>query len=184
MKLMAFGASHLQFVIVRSCHLYCMFIHTILPPAVCSVPTKPDNGIIVSDGPYFIESNATFTCEERFGVNGNENIICLSDLTWSGNPPTCDREFSMNAVLNFTIVLFPPTGVCGPLKQVLNSTRTVDSYFYNSEAIYQCNEGFVFKLSGSQTESRLTYCCLHAEYSDYLLEWVGDYDVVPDCERE
>ncbi|XP_064406448.1 sushi, von Willebrand factor type A, EGF and pentraxin domain-containing protein 1-like [Halichondria panicea] len=130
---------------------------------VCSVPTKPDNGIIVSDGPYFIESNATFACEDGFGVNGNGNITCLSDMTWSGISPICDR-------------------VCGPLKQVLNSTLTVDSYFYNSEAIYQCNEGFIFKFSGSQTESRLTYCCLHAEYSDHLLEWVGDYDVVPDCE--
>ncbi len=39
-----------------------MFIHTILPPAVCSVPTKPDNGMIVSDGSYFIERNAIFTC--------------------------------------------------------------------------------------------------------------------------
>ncbi len=37
--------------------------------AVCSVPTKPDKGIIVSDEPYFIESNATFACEDGFGVN-------------------------------------------------------------------------------------------------------------------
>ncbi|XP_064405955.1 sushi, von Willebrand factor type A, EGF and pentraxin domain-containing protein 1-like isoform X2 [Halichondria panicea] len=131
---------------------------------VCSVLTKPDNGIIVSDGPYFIESNATFTCEDGFGVNGDGSITCLSDLTWSGSSPTCDR-------------------VCGPLKQVLNSTLTVDSYFFDGEATYQCNEGFIFKLSGSQTESHLTYCCLHDDNSDHLLEWVGDYDVVPDCER-
>ncbi len=77
---------------------------------MCSVPTKPDNGIIVSDGgPYFIESNATFVCEDGFGVNGDGSITCLSDLTWSGSSPTCDREFSMNAVLNFTII---PQQVC------------------------------------------------------------------------
>ncbi len=60
---------------------------------VCSVPTKP-NDVIVSDGPHFIESNAVFTCEEEegFGVNGDPTITCLSDLTWSGSSPTCDRE--------------------------------------------------------------------------------------------
>ncbi len=80
--------------------------------------------------------------------------------------------------------MFPyATGVCGPLKQVLNSTVIVDSYFYNGEATYQCNEGFVFKFSGFQTDI-LTFCCLHAQDSDHLLEWVGDHDVVPDCERE
>ena len=107
MKLMAFGASHLQSVIVRSCHflLYMLMVSLL---AVCSVLTKPDNGIIVSDGPYFIESNATFTCEDGFGVNGDGSITCLSDLTWSGSSPTCDREFSMNAVINFTIVMSPP----------------------------------------------------------------------------
>ncbi len=62
--------------------------------AVCPVPTKPDNGIIVSDEPYFIESNATFACEEGFGVNGDGSITCLSDLTWSGSSPFCDRECS------------------------------------------------------------------------------------------
>ncbi len=74
--------------------------------------------------------------------------------------------------------------MCGPLKQVLNGALTVNSYFYNSEATYQCNEGFIFKLPGSQTESHLTYCCVHAEYSDHLLEWFGDHDDVPDCERK
>ncbi len=88
-----------QFVIVRSCHLL-LFIHTISLTAVCSVPTKPDNGIIVSDEPYFIESNATFTCDDGFGVNGDGSITCLSDLTWSGNSPTCDREFSRLLILN------------------------------------------------------------------------------------
>ena len=107
MKLMAFGTSNLQFVIVRLYHLYCMFIHTIPLPAVCSVPTKPDNGIIVSDEPYFIESNATFACEDGFGVNGNGSITCLSDLTWSGSSPTCDREFSIMFNLNFTVTCFP-----------------------------------------------------------------------------
>ncbi len=74
--------------------------------------------------------------------------------------------------------------MCGPLKQLLNSALTVNSYFYNSEAIYQCNEGFIFKFPGSKAESRLTYCCLHDDNSDHLLEWVGDYDVAPDCERK
>ncbi len=74
--------------------------------------------------------------------------------------------------------------MCGPPQHVPHSTVAIDSYFYNGEATYKCNEGFNFKFSGSQTESRLTYCCLHAEYSDHLLEWVGDYDVVPDRERE
>ncbi len=98
MKLMAFGASNLQSVIVRLfvsklLYVYYNYVHGI-STAVCSVPTKPDNGIIMSDGPYFIESNATFACEDGFGVNGDGNITCLSDLTWSGSSPTCDREFS------------------------------------------------------------------------------------------
>ena len=99
MKLMAFGTSNLQSVIVRSYHLL-LFIHTISLTAVCSVPTKPNNGTIVSDEPYFIESNAIFACEVGFGVNGDGSITCLSDLTWSDSSPTCDREFSMLLILN------------------------------------------------------------------------------------
>ncbi len=147
--------------------------------AVCSVPTKPDNGIIVSDGPYFIESNATFACEDGFGVNGDGSITCLSNLTWSDSSPTCDREFLKLLILNYIF----PTGVCGPLKQVLNSTVIVDSYFYNAEATYQCNEGFIFKFPGYKIKI-ITFCCVHAENSDHLLEWFGDHDDVPNCKRE
>ncbi len=104
-KLMAFGASNLQSVIVRSCHLL-LYMLMLSLPAVCSVPTKPDNGIIVSDEPYFIESNATFTCEEGFGVNGDGSITCLSDLTWSGSSPTCDRELLMLFILSYYVHVF------------------------------------------------------------------------------
>ncbi len=82
------------------------------------------------------------------------------------------------------LLCFPyATGVCGPLKQVLNSILTVDSYFFNSEATYQCKEGLIFKFSGFQTDV-LTFCCLHHHYSDHLLEWVSDHENVPDCERK
>ena len=73
--------------------------------------------------------------------------------------------------------------MCGPLKQVLNGALTVDSYFYNAEATYQCNEGFIFKFPGYKIKI-ITFCCVHAENSDHLLEWFGDHDDVPDCERK
>ena len=119
-----------------------------------------------------------------FGASNPQFVIVRSSFFVCMLMVSLAAVCSMNAVLNFTIVMFPPTGVCGPLKQVLNSTLTVDSHFYNGKATYQCNEGFNFKFSGSQAESRLTYCCLHDDNSDHLLEWVGDYDVVPDCERK
>lgn len=62
--------------------------------AVCSVPKTPNNGFIVSTGPYFIGSSARFACEEGYGIDGDVSITCLAGQTWNNSSPDCERRLN------------------------------------------------------------------------------------------
>ncbi len=134
----------------------------------------------MSAGPYFIGNSARFSCEEGFEIKGDDIITCLPSQTWSSDLPTCERKFTIFNIATLARV-YLPTGVCGPLQQISNSSVVVSSFFIEGEAIYQCNEGYHF--SPLQRDDMVKFCCLPAEDGDHL-EWVGGHHELPDCQRK
>ncbi|XP_028405845.1 scavenger receptor cysteine-rich domain superfamily protein-like [Dendronephthya gigantea] len=59
---------------------------------VCPVLEHPANGI--RRGPRVEGNTASFFCKFKYTLAGNENLNCLSDGTWSGEPPTCASDTS------------------------------------------------------------------------------------------
>ena len=50
-----------------------------------------DGTVAAHDG-TFHPSNATYTCDEGYTLEGNSVITCQADGTWSDGAPTCKSE--------------------------------------------------------------------------------------------
>ncbi|KAK3597409.1 hypothetical protein CHS0354_040140 [Potamilus streckersoni] len=64
----------------------------------CTDIESPQNSYIVGQAGYYVGETTTFSCLEGYEMNGNGLIMCMSDRTWSPEPPTCVKvrcpEFS------------------------------------------------------------------------------------------
>ena len=58
---------------------------------VCPTLIAPHNGS-VSVSHYFANGIATFACNAKYGMIGEERIVCNSNGNWSDQPPICDRK--------------------------------------------------------------------------------------------
>ncbi|XP_078575446.1 sushi, von Willebrand factor type A, EGF and pentraxin domain-containing protein 1-like isoform X3 [Branchiostoma floridae x Branchiostoma japonicum] len=59
-------------------------------PIKCDNPPKITHGIIISSSDISVyESVITYNCEPGYVIQGDSNMTCLADGSWSGQPPTC-----------------------------------------------------------------------------------------------
>ncbi len=72
---------------------YCVYTAYLLLRAVVTCPalTDPTNGMVSVPNNNF-ESNATYTCDTGYTLNGDTTRTCGSDGVWSGSDPTCTRK--------------------------------------------------------------------------------------------
>lgn len=60
-------------------------------PIRCSLPYKIPNGNYYSTGRYKYKSKTYYSCKPGYILNGHAERTCLSNKTWSGTLPSCDR---------------------------------------------------------------------------------------------
>ena len=56
----------------------------------CGTPSELDNGAVTFTSTTF-QSQATFTCDSGYSLEGSSSRTCQSDGTWSGQTPVCNR---------------------------------------------------------------------------------------------
>ena len=59
--------------------------------ANCTDPTPLNGGInpLQFDGFYPENLTVSFTCDDRYNLDGNESSTCLANGTWNPQPPVC-----------------------------------------------------------------------------------------------
>jgi len=57
---------------------------------MCSSIKAPKNGFINAVN-FFVNSTVNFACYNGYQLSGNDNIRCMQDKKWSGEPPTCSN---------------------------------------------------------------------------------------------
>ena len=75
-----------------------------LSAVTCPALMAPANGQVSHES---LEHNslATYTCNEGHTLMGAVSRVCSLDGSWSGQEPSCDREFCKNALLISTACL-------------------------------------------------------------------------------
>lgn len=57
----------------------------------CGDLDDPENGEVSLTGTTF-GSNATYSCNDGYFLEGESSRVCQSDGNWSGEAPTCERK--------------------------------------------------------------------------------------------
>ena len=66
-------------------------LHEAIPGVECPQLQDPANGA-VSQPNNVTGTIATYTCDPGFVLVGSETQMCMTDGTWSGQPPTCSES--------------------------------------------------------------------------------------------
>ncbi|XP_064386127.1 sushi, von Willebrand factor type A, EGF and pentraxin domain-containing protein 1-like isoform X2 [Halichondria panicea] len=99
----------------------------------CGDLTGPDNGLVTIRIGNF-GSNASYTCETGYMLNGDMTRMCQDNGDWSGSAPTCD------------------TVDCGDLTDPTDgAVNTSSGTTFNMNATYSCNTGY--NLNGTNTRT-------------------------------
>ena len=70
-----------------------MFLYLFFPTAVdCGPLDPPMDGSVTLTGTVF-GSVATYSCNDGFGLEGEETRECQANSQWSGEAPTCVRKY-------------------------------------------------------------------------------------------
>ena len=92
-------------------------------PIVCPPPPFLSYGFYQGDDFQFGRSVA-YTCDPGFTLRGDAVRTCLSDRTWSGVEPSCERVS------------------CGPPRPVEFGTVLGEDFFFNDTVSYECQLGY------------------------------------------
>ena len=57
----------------------------------CGVLDDPENGEVSLSGTT-LGSKATYSCNDRYVLEGESTRVCQSNGKWSGEAPTCERK--------------------------------------------------------------------------------------------
>lgn len=148
--------------------LYCMGL---LPDCVvipsetpdCGSLSDPENGNVNTSTGTTVGSEAVYSCNEGYDLNGPEIRSCSSDGTWSDTEPTCVGKLSnlsqtlLHHALSFSAVVRD----CGNLTDPENgSVDLSEGTSFGSLAIYDCDLGY--SLEGPDTRT----CQSDGEWSD------------------
>ena len=58
----------------------------------CGNPGMPMNGMVTTTDDNFVDSVATFTCDDGYMLDGDSQRVCQPDGTWSNMVPRCPRK--------------------------------------------------------------------------------------------
>ncbi|XP_074641309.1 sushi, von Willebrand factor type A, EGF and pentraxin domain-containing protein 1-like [Tubulanus polymorphus] len=98
---------------------------------ICHVLEPPDNALIdYQDAVY--GGLVKYSCMDGYILEGSYHRICMSDRSWSGDPPKC-LPVACNALP----------------KMIENGFVNITSYLYQEEASFGCNYGY--ELSGESS---------------------------------
>ncbi|XP_035675655.1 sushi, von Willebrand factor type A, EGF and pentraxin domain-containing protein 1-like [Branchiostoma floridae] len=86
-------------------------------------PLSPISNGQMSGGGSFFNDRVTFVCDSGYDLHGSDRRICLSDGTWSGIQPVCNRT------------------ECPDLAAPANGYVTLGT-FYGDTATYSCQIGY------------------------------------------
>ena len=71
----------------------------------CRALVAPENGFLfldlVENDQYFAGDIVIFACANGFELVGSPNLVCQSDGEWTGEEPTCKREYQCTAQRKF-----------------------------------------------------------------------------------
>ncbi|XP_066289172.1 IgGFc-binding protein-like [Branchiostoma lanceolatum] len=107
-------------------------------PVQCSPPTAPENGALSPEGAdsYDYQDEVTFSCNQGYELDGASSVTCQADRQWSAPVPTCEP-----------VQCSPPTA---PENGAL-SPEGADSYDYQDEVTFSCNQGYELDGASSVT---------------------------------
>ena len=75
---------------------YCIYRSNYIKGQTCDVLPNPTNGLVTItrlESPGILPgSQAVYTCNGGYEINGNSIHDCQSDGTWSGSEPSCVGE--------------------------------------------------------------------------------------------
>lgn len=97
----------------------------------CPLLQAPANGIVDILG-RTAGSQAVYSCDGGFGINGSRILTCGANTTWDASPPTCISVTSVT---------------CPDLMDPIDGTVSITSRNLDGSALYQCDSGF--SLAGS-----------------------------------
>ena len=58
----------------------------------CGALTDPDNGQVTLSNGASLNSEASYSCNIGFAINGTSTRTCQINNQWSGSEPTCESE--------------------------------------------------------------------------------------------
>ena len=58
----------------------------------CGALTDPDNGQVTLSNGASLNSEASYSCNIGFAINGTSTRTCQINDQWSGSAPTCESE--------------------------------------------------------------------------------------------
>ena len=76
----------------------CFFLLSVLialsrTQKVClNLPPDPENGRVVSGGPYNVGTTVQYICDLGYELNGTAISTCRSPGYWDGTPPICVKR--------------------------------------------------------------------------------------------
>ncbi|CAH1243596.1 CR1 [Branchiostoma lanceolatum] len=94
-------------------------------PIRCDHPPKIMHGIIISSSDISVyESVITYNCEPGYVIQGESNMTCLADGSWSCQPPTCVAIS------------------CGAPPEFPHAKAVGEIYTFKSKVQYVCEPGY------------------------------------------
>ena len=66
---------------------------TVLEDVMCPPLASPVNGSVENDN-QSVGAEASYSCSEGFSLSGPQTRTCQPNGAWSGDEPTCEREFA------------------------------------------------------------------------------------------
>ncbi|XP_070567840.1 protein mesh-like isoform X2 [Ptychodera flava] len=91
---------------------------------LCEFLAPPVNGTKEGDGLEF-NSTVTFDCDDGYNISGQAELLCQSDGTWNGKPPTCESI------------------VCDSVEPPTNGMKMGEDRTYQSVVSFECEKGYL-----------------------------------------
>ncbi|XP_078689172.1 uncharacterized protein LOC144920716 [Branchiostoma floridae x Branchiostoma belcheri] len=104
----------------------------------CPTLMAPENGAMSPEGAdtYEYQDEVEFSCNQGYEMDGSSSVTCQSDKEWSAPVPTC-------TAVQCPTLMAPENGAMSP--------EEADSYIYQDEVDFSCDEGFELEGASSVT---------------------------------
>ena len=97
-------------------------------------------------------SNASYTCETGYMLNGDMTRMCQDNGDWSGTAPTCDSTLNYIALYFVISFLYTVAVDCSDLTDPTDgAVNTSSGTTFNMNATYSCNTGYNLNGTNART---------------------------------